>query len=83
MADLTPVAESGVTDAFCYRDRRWRTDAPCGKGEARRNRRHGVIKGITRLLCQHRRYRLCCAHQYIAIKVQHHTLSNNEAKTNK
>lgn len=29
---------SGVSDAFCYR---WRTDAPSGKGEARRNKRLG------------------------------------------
>lgn len=40
--DLTPVAETEVTDAFCYRERRWRTHEWKGRGEARRNRQHGV-----------------------------------------
>lgn len=40
MADLTRVTGTRVTDAFCYRERRWRTDAPSGKGEARRVAAH-------------------------------------------
>lgn len=30
--DLTPVAETEVTDAFCYRERRWRTHEWKGRG---------------------------------------------------
>lgn len=44
MADLTPVTGTGVTDAFCYRERRWRTDAPRGKGEARRVAAHQTAR---------------------------------------
>lgn len=42
MADLTGVA---VTDAFCYRLRRWRTDSPSRKGEARRGATHSPLEG--------------------------------------
>lgn len=60
MADLTPAAETRVTDAFCYRERRWRTDSTYGKGEARRIRQRDVRNMTTRLLRQQRTYRLCC-----------------------
>lgn len=66
MSGLTPVAETGVTDAFCYRER-WRTDSPSGKGEARRNRQHGVRYGITRPLCQQIAYRLCCVQKIFTV----------------
>lgn len=61
-ADLTPVVKTGVTDAFCYRDRLWRTDAPCEKGEAHRDRQRGVINGISRLLCL---WPLLCPEKYL------------------
>lgn len=74
MADLTPVAGTGVTDAFCYRERRWRTDSLSGKGEARRIRQRDVEKDLASLsthsLSPLMRSQHIYCHQYIKMKVE-------------
>lgn len=43
VVDFTPVARTGVSQTpFVNRERRWRTDAPREKGEARRDSRRGL-----------------------------------------
>lgn len=57
-----------LTDAFCYRERRWRTDSPIGKGEAASDSAMCERQIITQPLCQHRKS-LCCGllRRYAAI----------------
>lgn len=57
------MAETRVTVAFCYRERRWRTRSPRGKGEARRIPQRDARDRTAPPLCQHTADRLRCVQE--------------------